>query len=99
MTFFVPVVPSAWALARGVVVSMASTLTVYTVLGERELMDPITVFPLKWANTTGPDGEFTGVAKSWYELAPAYRVHLAVIVLDVTVYMDTEIPELGETQL
>lgn len=56
----------------------------YTVLGEREITEPIITFSLKRVKTGGSD-ELFGVAVILYELAIDWGVHCAVILFDVTV--------------
>lgn len=62
MHAYIHELPSNSALLRTLpALSMASTRMVYIVLAERELTEPMTEFPLNWANADGR-GEFFGVA-------------------------------------
>jgi len=83
-----PVVSSVSALlSTFTALSMASTRILYTVFGDKELTEPITVLPLNCANTDG-SGEFFGVAVILYELAPECPLQRTVMLLEVTVNTD-----------
>lgn len=83
-----PVVSSVSALlSTFTALSIASTRILYTVFGERELTEPMTVLPLNCANTDG-SGEFFGVAVILYELAPVCPLQRTVMLLEVTVNTD-----------
>lgn len=83
-----PVVSSVSALLSTFALSMASTRILYTVFGDKELTEPITVLPLNCANTDG-SGEFFGVAVILYELAPDCPLQRTVMLLEVTVNTDS----------
>lgn len=53
--------------------------------GDRELIEPSTVFGPNVAKAMGVSGELFSTAVSLYELAPEYLFHLRVTVLDVAV--------------
>ncbi len=57
--------------------------------GERELIEPNTVFGPNVAKAMGVSGELLATTVILYELAPEYLFHLRVTVLDVAENTDT----------
>lgn len=78
----VAVLSGDWELSR------ASTVKTYRMFGDRELIEPITVFGPNVAKAMGLLGEFWGATLILYELAPETLVHLRIAVLDVAENMD-----------